>query len=1013
MWKALTGLVLGGLIGAAHAQPAPSPADVGVSKGNPDVFKLLDSTKTWTPFGSVNTNTHVFAPGTNGSIPTGNCVKWGPGLQDAGVSCGTGTGTPAFSEADLMVTDPAIGMASGATDNLPFVSALMSAISPSTGGNGGGYDVLFPGVHGQAVTEYYFSNSLDINRGARFHCSGAGTAAGGSQTYLLFAPGVDGVVQNSFNMTLDGGGAAGTLSGCNIWSMGYGSANGNPVWNTNLLTSVSFYGDPAHVIASPTWHVGDGLILVNYSTAFYPPESMFVVPLGTTVTAVDGGTGNLTLSNPATPYAGHVFLPKGTAVFTETGSNNFSNGDTIQVGATTYTFVNVVNNSLSSTALIGPNYAASAANLVALVMHTAGEGVTYWPDVQRAPNPQVTAAVSGGTITFTSVFGSPAVNTFPSVYTHAGTAAGTFGGTHFTGANDASNCPSPCSAMTLDLRFFQLPKSQEFKIQTTVGSHTVTVVSGPRPLQMGDVIWSDAFPFGTTVGDYQSDGTGTTPPAVAFPYNVTMTTAANNIGSPANATVAHAAGAEGNLWIMPAGVKRRAPTKNEDLYLQGWGLGESMACAGRGGANAGLNCDLSRDRNIWHRFNVVGRWASGGNYSTTSSIDEQFAHNYFADMWEGGTLGEVYVNPNGEDPEANGGSSFLMNCSNQNYTTIFGAYIGSVGCVDNGDLIHSRPGGPLYIGSLGGPQFGVPEITGSFFRGGPFTFTGGYDNQMCAKVGDGLGGVGIAVSSYQCATGTTWNLSWDPQGRAWTWYLTGGSPIMTYIGDTGFKGYAGNGFGIVFENGIELGNISDDNIGGYRILDSGLAAPTAATWHLWGDTRISQHPFGGGNLAWANVNIGLNNFLNAAVTVGQTAITINACPNPAPPAGTPVTILQTGPGGSDQILGTVATCVGTALTLQGGGAAVANALSSNIAFLQWRPTGLIANDAGGTRWTLGNYMSLIPVALASLPATCTAGTFAVINNGVASPAYNAAVGSTTGATTNPVFCGTGNVWTYH
>ena len=73
----------------------------------------------------------------------------------------------------------------------------------------------------------------------------------------------------------------------------------------------------------------------------------------------------------------------------------------------------------------------------------------------------------------------------------------------------------------------------------------------------------------------------------------------------------------------------------------------------------------------------------------------------------------------------------------------------------------------------------------------------------------------------------------------------------------------------------------------------------------------------------------------------------------------------------------------------------------------------VANDGAGTQWTLGNYMTLKPVALASLPATCAPGTFAVINNGVASPTYNAAVGSTTGAATDPVFCTNGNVWKYH
>jgi hypothetical protein len=42
----------------------------------------------------------------------------------------------------------------------------------------------------------------------------------------------------------------------------------------------------------------------------------------------------------------------------------------------------------------------------------------------------------------------------------------------------------------------------------------------------------------------------------------------------------------------------------------------------------------------------------------------------------------------------------------------------------------------------------------------------------------------------------------------------------------------------------------------------------------------------------------------------------------------------------------------------------------------------IANAAAGPRWTLGNYVTLTSVTLASLPATCVAGAFAVINDGV-------------------------------
>ena len=66
-------------MGGAYAQTAPSPADVGIDKQSPNVFKLLDTSKTWTPFGSVNENTTYFSPATNGPIPSGNCVKWGPG----------------------------------------------------------------------------------------------------------------------------------------------------------------------------------------------------------------------------------------------------------------------------------------------------------------------------------------------------------------------------------------------------------------------------------------------------------------------------------------------------------------------------------------------------------------------------------------------------------------------------------------------------------------------------------------------------------------------------------------------------------------------------------------------------------------------------------------------------------------------------------------------------------------------------------------------------------------------
>ena len=85
-------LALGLAASCAHAQTAPSPADVGISKGSPDVFKLKGHDNAWTPFGSIDPSTHVFVPGTNGNIAPNDCVKWGPGLTSAGAACNSVTG---------------------------------------------------------------------------------------------------------------------------------------------------------------------------------------------------------------------------------------------------------------------------------------------------------------------------------------------------------------------------------------------------------------------------------------------------------------------------------------------------------------------------------------------------------------------------------------------------------------------------------------------------------------------------------------------------------------------------------------------------------------------------------------------------------------------------------------------------------------------------------------------------------------------------------------------------------
>ena len=338
-------------------------------------------------------------------------------------------------------------------------------------------------------------------------------------------------------------------------------------------------------------------------------------------------------------------MPKATATFTQTGTNNFSPNDTIKVGLITYTFRNyglsiAGGSGAPHDVLLGANFAASAANLIAALDGSAGQFSTYVPNVNGfdafGGNELVGATYASGVITFTSRYGPPDANTYPSVYTPTGTAAGAFGGATFSGAN-ASTGP-------IGMATYQLPATQAFKVRTTNGSTTVTVVSGPRLLHGGDVIWSDAFRFGTTI----NSASGT-----VGAQTVTITNAANT-NDDVLATVTHAPGAEGNLWILPAGIKHRSKGSATSNFISGWPIGLSMSCS----SGSGLNCDLAKDVGNYHQQNFVGRWVAGNNTATATSMNDEWSGNYLMDVWEGGTLGEIYYNLNTESPEGTGASKY-------------------------------------------------------------------------------------------------------------------------------------------------------------------------------------------------------------------------------------------------------------------------------------------------------------------------------------------------------------------
>ena len=642
--------VLGCLFLASQAAAQqPSPAQMGITPTtNPEALQVLDSTKTWVPLGGVNPVTHTFTP----------------------VGGGGGGGGAGIPEVDISVTDPTVGMTPGGADNSPHLSALMNKMSSGTGAYTG-YDVVFNGVQGQKYTEYYFTQPFLNSRMANYHCQGGMPYP---STYLVFAPGIDGFVEEVPAVTPDGGTGGGTISNCGIYSMGFGQGMVDP-HSPSTITSVAFYGDPAGSIPTSTWSVGDGIILVNVGNANMPASAIIAAPLGTTIASVSGST--VTLSSPVDPSFGQALQgASATAAFTQTATNNFANNDTITVGPTTYTFQTAALTPLTpqNHVLVGVDFPTSAANLLAAVNGTAGEYNTYSPNLtgeyQYLHDSSVKATYASGVITFTSLFTGLNTNSFPST---AVTAAGTFGGATFSGANPNA----------LAVRFYQLPLSQAFKIQTTAGSTNVAVVSGPRKLYGGDVLVSDALPFGATVFGPISGTAG------AQTFTVTGSTGGNQV----NASVTHAAGAEGNAWLMPAALRHRTTaTSAIHLATSNFPIGVSLACSSGGG----VNCDLTRDEDLYHTNHLVGRWVSGNNTSTSASINESFSHNYITDVFEGATLGEAYFNLNSNSVENNNAKwSSITNCANQNFSLVFGGYVfgGANGCTTAGNVLDISSGG--------------------------------------------------------------------------------------------------------------------------------------------------------------------------------------------------------------------------------------------------------------------------------------------------------------------------------
>jgi hypothetical protein len=349
------------------------------------------------------------------------------------------------SGSTLLVTDPTVGMKSavdGSFDNAPKVSSLMSTLGPTSGA---GYDALFPGVRGQAVTTYYFSGDFELSRGSRIRCAGMSAIGVTNSVQLVFAAGVDGVISADGSTSPDGGsGGGGMLEGCGVTSLGHGG--GLTASGVTQLINVFQYGAPGGGFFATPWAVGDGILITPSRGAYHTRADAPLAKPGAYVSAASlGSLWTLTL---APGYKIADDFSQSAQQFINNPSNNFTVGDTIKIGANTWTFVSGA--PATGQIRVGANFTVSIQSLASSIKTNAADPSSISPQwgaptttpTNLLANAGLDPVFSRSALSVVAFVGGTVGDAIPVSYVHAGgiaTAAGTWDATLFVPGPRATN----------------------------------------------------------------------------------------------------------------------------------------------------------------------------------------------------------------------------------------------------------------------------------------------------------------------------------------------------------------------------------------------------------------------------------------------------------------------------------------------------------------------------------------------------------------------------------------------
>lgn len=390
---------------------------------------------------------------------------------------------------------------------------------------------------------------------------------------------------------------------------------------------------------------------------------------------------------------------------------------------------------------------------------------------------------------------------------------------------------------------WRLPANLAFNVTTTSGSDTFTVTSGSFLLQGGDLIWSDAWPFGATVFAVS----GSLGAQTVIVHDMFLSAGSTGL----NASVTHRSGS-GKLWKIPAGIRHRITSEADNNAAYGFPIGEQASCA----TGTPLNCTTTFSSKNAVGDAVVGSWWSGNNSGGSSFRQNSYYADLLWDIAEFSAPGNNYIGVESNSADDNAVAS---NCYGYDNSLFSGVYIEGGGltfttCVTP-QISMGRNSTPFFLQPTARRPTDVPSQVGLQLypdESGARIYNGAYGSVYLTAGSWGAYGL-LGLSTYGITPTPTddgWS-GWhfDATSSSWVnlWRNSGSYEFQrTLLMNNTY--YPGDSLGYTNFHRLTIGS----GAGYTNLIASDRTTPNGTTYpnSVQGDLHFNHAAAAGGNIGW-------------------------------------------------------------------------------------------------------------------------------------------------------------------